>query len=299
MSNENARTLLVTGASGHLGRRVVELLLDRGGGDRVIAASRTTDKLADLAKKGAEVRRADFDDAASLEAAFAGVDRLLIVSTDALDRPGRRLEQHLAAVAAAKRAGVKHVVYTSLTDPIRTATISIANDHAKTEEALKSSGLAHTVLRNALYTDLFAHTLPRAVATGTLAAAVGTQGVGYVTREDCARAAAAALAARTDSSAVYEVTGPEVVTHAQLAGMLSELSGKTVTYAPITEEALRAGLAGAGLPPPVVDLYASFDRAISQGLLAVHTDAVQRLTGRAPQSVRAFLEANRGAFAGQ
>src|SRR4051794_23190970 len=159
------RTLLVTGASGQLGRRVVELLLDAKAGT-VIAATRDPAKVADLAARGAVVRKADFEDEASLAEAFAGVDRLLLVSTDAVDRPGRRIAQHEAAVRAAVRAGVKHIVYTSMPNPGVDSPVSIAVDHRKTEEAITATSLGFTILRNNLYTDLLLQSLPRAVATG-------------------------------------------------------------------------------------------------------------------------------------
>src|ERR1700722_8416773 len=143
------RTLFVTGAGGHLGRRVVEILLEKGAG-KIVAGTRKPEKLADLAARGVEVRPADFDDPKGLEAALAGVDRVLIISTDAIDRPGRRLAQHRAAVAAATRAAVKHVVYTSMPNP-ETSPVVFAPDHLGTEQALKASGISYTILRNCWY----------------------------------------------------------------------------------------------------------------------------------------------------
>lgn len=189
------RTLFVTGASGHLGRRVIELLLEKNAG-KIVAGTRTPEKLADLAARGVVVRHADFEDPKSLEAAFAGADRVLIVSTDAIDRPGRRIAQHRAAVAAAVRAGVKHAVYTSMPNP-ETSPVTFAPDHLGTEQALKSSGLTYTILRNCWYTEYLVPGLAAAVAAGKLISATGNGGAPYVTREDCAQAAAAALASMT------------------------------------------------------------------------------------------------------
>src|ERR1700728_599886 len=145
------RTLFVTGAGGHLGRRVVELLIEQRAG-KIVAGTRKPEKLADLAARGVAVRHADFEDAKGLEAALAGVDRVLIISTDAIDRPGRRLAQHQAAVAAAARAGVKHVVYTSMPNP-ETSPVVFAPDHLGTEQALKASGMGWTVLRDCWWSD--------------------------------------------------------------------------------------------------------------------------------------------------
>jgi NAD(P)H dehydrogenase (quinone) len=289
------RTLLVTGASGHLGRRVVELLL-AAGEDHIAVTTRTPDQVADLAARGVSVRRADFDDPGSLPAAFAGVDRLLLVSTDALDRPGRRLAQHRGAISAARAAGVAHVVYTSVVNPGPESPVTLAPDHHGTELALEESGLGFTALRNSLYTDLLLHTLPRAVATGQLVTASGTGATTYVTREDCARIAAAALAAASTGRRAVDVTGPEALTGADIARITSELTGRPVTHVAIPADDLRAGLLGAGLPPPIADVYVSFDVAVARGFFAQVSPAVQELTGRAPASVASFLAAHRAAL---
>lgn len=286
------QTLLVTGASGHLGRRVIELLLEAGAGP-IIATTRSPAKLADLAARGVDVRQADFDDPASLAHAFAGADRLLLVSTDTVDGTDRRVVQHRNAIAAAAHAGVTHVLYTSLIRPEPGNPAVVAPDHYATEQALAASALDWTVLRNSLYTDLFLLSLPRAAATGQLIAAAGGGGAGYVTREDCARAAASALAAPTTGRTTLDITGPAVVTQADLAQILSALAGRAVAYLPVEPEAMVAGMVAGGLPEPVAQLFVSFDRAIAQGALAVASSAVADLTGRAPQSVADFLKANR------
>jgi NAD(P)H dehydrogenase (quinone) len=289
------QTLLVTGASGHLGRRVVELLLEAKAG-HIIAATRTPEKIADLAKLGAEVRQADFDQPDSLAAAFAGVDRLLLISTDAVMVPGQRLAQHRAAIAAAVQAGVKHVVYTSLTRPKPGTPITIAGDHYGTEQALAESPLDWTVLRNNVYTEMLLMSLPQAVTMGQLVAAAGEGGVGYVTREDCARAAAAALSATTSGRVTLEVTGPEVVTYAELAQLASEISGRSVNYVSVTPEEMVKILSGAGLPQGVAETLVSFQTATAQGILGITTPAVTNLTGTAPQSVRDYLVAHQEAL---
>lgn len=295
MSANHPRTLLVTGASGQLGRRVIELLLEANAG-HVIAATRSPDKLADLAARGVEVRKADFDAPSSLADAFAGVDRLLLISTDVLDGTDRRQVQHRNAVKAAEQAGVKHVLYTSITRPEPGSPIAIAPDHYATEQALAASSLDWTSLRNNVYTDMFLQSLPRAVATGQLVAAAGDGGAVYVTREDCARAAAAALAAHDSGRITLDITGPAIVTHAELARILSAITERPVTYVPVAPEAIVAGMVAAGLPEFVARLLVTFDIGIAQGTLAVASSTVADLTGKAPQSVADFLIANRDAL---
>lgn len=292
MTEQHQQTLLVTGASGQLGRRVVELLLEANAG-RVVAATRTPDKLADLAGRGVEVRQADFDDPGSLPSAFAGVDRLLLISTDVVDGTDRRIRQHRNAVNAAGQTGVKHVIYTSLIRPEPGSPVAIAPDHYATEQALAASPLDWTVLRNNVYTDVLLRSLPRAVATGQLVAAAGEGGAGYVTREDCARAAAAALAASNSGRTTLDITGPAIVTHAELAQIVSAITDRPVTYVPVEPEVLKAGMVAAGLPDFVAGMLVSFDVAIAQGVLAVVSTTVADLTGKAPQSVHDFLAAHR------
>lgn len=296
MSTSNERTLIVSGASGQLGRQVVEHLLSAGE-RRVVALSRSPERLADLAARGVVVRRADFERPEELVDAFAGGDRLLLISTDAVDQPGRRRAQHLAAVDAAARAGVGHVVYTSLTGP-DDSPVTIAPDHRDTEAALAATGLGFTILRNNLYTEFLLGGLGRAVATGELVAAAGDGGVGYVTRADCARAAAAALRAATTGRVTLDITGPELVTHAELARLAGELAGRPIAYVPVTADALQAGMLAAGVPAGFAEILASFDVAVARGKLAVVSNAVAELTGRPPTSVAAFLAAHRDALLG-
>jgi NAD(P)H dehydrogenase (quinone) len=286
--------LVVTGAGGQLGRRVVELLLEAGVGD-IVAASRDPAKLADLAARGVETRRADFDDPASLTQAFAGVDRLLLVSTDALGQPGQRIAQHRAAIAAAVAAGVSHVVYTSAPGARPEVGGGIIDDHFWTEQALAASPLTWTINRHNLYAELILQGAGQALASGALYSATAGKGRAYVTREDCARADAAALT-KGQGRQILDISGPAAVTQDEIAALLSALSGKTVVHHDVPDAGLRQGLTAAGLPPFFVDALAAFDHQASQGQHAIVTDAVEVLTGQAPTSVQAFLEANRAAL---
>lgn len=291
MSENQKPTLLVTGASGHLGRRVIELLLEANAGT-IIAASRAPEKLTDFAAKGVIVRKADFEDPTSLTAAFAGVDRLLLISTDALGVPGLRIQQHTNAVKAAEAAGVKHVVYTSLTKADDTP-ILLAPDHVATEKALAESRLGWTVLRNNVYSEMQLGALARAISLGGLYSACGEGKIGYITREDCARAAAAALASNFDGKRTLEVTGPEAVSQHDLAAIASEISGRTIHYVALPLETLIQGMVDSGLPRPVAEVYASFDDAAAKGKLDVVTNVVETLTGKQPIRLADYIAANR------
>lgn len=294
MSTPAKPTLLVTGASGNLGRQAVEHLLAEGG-TRVIAATRDPAKLADLAARGAEVRAADFDHPASLAAAFAGVDRLLLISTDTLDVPGKRLAQHRAAVAAAKAAGIGHVVYTSAPAPHPIAGGGLEDDHFWTEVALYESGLDWTVLRNSLYADLLPLSLGQALATGQMFSATAGGARAYVTRADAARTAAHALL-KAEGRQVLDVTGPQGVTQDEVAALVGELTGRPIAHIDVPPEGLRQGMIGAGLPPFLVDALVAFDVAAARGYHAIVTPTVKDLTGQAPATLRDFLTANRASL---
>ena len=291
-------TFLVTGANGKLGRQVVQLLLDAKAGT-VIAASRDTSKLADLAAKGAETRRADFDDPATLPAAFAGIGRALLISTDTIGEPGQRLRQQEGAVRALAAAGVRHVVYTSMPRP-EGSPVLIAPDHAGTERALHDSALEFTILRNNMYAEMLLQTLPPALASGQLVDARGGGAVAYVTRDDCARVAAAALADRgRHGRATFDITGPAAITSDQLAARLSELAGKPVAHVNVPPAALVDGLVQHGLVRGLAEIFASFDVGIARGDLGQVSDGVQRLSGRAPTPLDDFLQAQRAQLVGR
>lgn len=293
MSQPQQRTLLVTGASGHFGRQVVELLVEAGT-DHVIAATRSPEKLADLQARGVETRYASFDEPESLAGAFTGVDRLLLISTDVTGQGDRRLEQHRAAVRAAEQAGVQHVLYTSITNPAADTPIILALDHYGTEQALEASSMGYTFLRNNIYTEILIGSINQALQFGgKLFAAAGDGRNAYVTREDCARAAAAALASSFEGRRALDITGPEALTQYDVARIGSEITGQPITYIPLDFETLVGNMVGAGLPRPIAEAYASFDKGTAQGVLDLVSEDFETLTGRKPTSVREFLTEHR------
>lgn len=285
----------ITGAGGQLGRRAAELALERAEPANLILVTRTPDTLADLAARGAEVRRGDFDEPASLEAAFAGVERLLLVSTDALDR---RAEQQRAAIDAAKAAGLKHVIYTSVPNPVEAhPTGLLGESHRQTEEALRASGLDWTLLRNSLYADMQVPAAAQAAASGRLFSNAGEGRIAHVTREDCAAVAAAVLTSDGHAGAILDVTGPELLTDGERAALFAELSGRPVQLVQLDDAAYAEGLVAAGVPEPMARVLAGFGIAQRDGLLDVRTSVVEDLTGRPATSLRQLLEASREALA--
>ena len=289
-------TLLVTGAAGNLGRAVLDVLLEKKVGP-LVATTRDPSKLKAYADRGVEVRAASFDDPASMAKAFQGVERALLISTDAMDKPGHRVTQHLAALKAMEAAGVKHVVYTSLPDPQHSSTL-VAPDHARTEAAIVASRLTHTILRNNLY--LHMQPFAQALQTGQWIDARGNGATSFVTREDCARAAAGALAdASVTGREALDVTGPESLTSDQMAALLTEVFQKPVKHVSVPTAAMKDALVQHGLPAPVAELLVSFDVAISKGELARVTDTVQRYSGKPAESVRSYLQAHHAELTGK
>ncbi len=293
-----AETLLVTGAAGQFGRLVLDALLASGKTNpaNIIATSRDVAKLDDYAAKGVKTRTADFDDPGSLDAAFAGADRILIVSTDVLDQPGKRLKQHLAAVAAAKKAGVKHILYTSMPDPEKSV-IPFAADHLGTENAIKTTGIPYTILRNAWYMENLFLALPHALASGQWFSSAGNGRISHVARADLAKAAAAALEAGSSESRTYTLTGSEARSTEEIAALAAAATGKKLDVVQISDEALAGGLKGAGLPDFLIPILVSFDANTREGHFDFVTDDVATLTGKAPLGLSAFLEANKAALA--
>jgi NAD(P)H dehydrogenase (quinone) len=292
-------TIFVTGASGQLGRAIIDNLLGERGvpASRIIAGSRSPEKLSELAAKGVTVRKADFDDPAGLEQAFAGAGTVLVISTDALDGTDTRQRQHKAAIAAAAKAGAKRVAYTSMPDP-ETSMVSFAPDHLLSEEVVKASGLLYLIFRNNWYQENLLMGLPQAVASGQWYSSAADGRTAHVARNDIAAAIAAALASPPAGSATYDLTGAEALTNAEIAALASGILGKAVQLVSVTDEQLAGGMKAAGVPEPFIPTLVSFDTATRAGNLAAITSDVETLSGKKPRSLKAYLEANKAAFLG-
>jgi NAD(P)H dehydrogenase (quinone) len=280
-------TLGITGASGNLGRLTTEALLERVDPGDLVLVTRTPSKLSEVAARGAEVRHGDFSDPSTLDPAFAGIDRLLLISTDVIRE---RMPGHLAAIDAARRAGVSHVLYTSGIKPVAENPAVAAADHGATEEGLRDSGLEWSFLRNSLYAEYQVPTASQAIASGRHVHNSGDGGVSYVSRADCAAAAAGALTGAAQPGRAYDITGPEAVTEADLAALASELSGRSIEVVELDDDAYVAGLVEhAGLPEQVARNLASFGASAREGFADTVADSVQELSGRAPRSLREVL----------
>jgi NAD(P)H dehydrogenase (quinone) len=291
-----AQKLLVTGASGKLGQLVLDALLTRGvSAANIIATTRDPSKLSAYAAKGIEVRAADFNDAELTRKAFNGADRLALISTDALDDKGTRQKQQADAVAAAKAAGVKHIVYTSLPDAENSKVI-FAPDHLNTEKAIKASGLAYTFLRNTWYQENLFMNLPQVLKSGHWYTSSGTGKIAHIAREDCAEAIAAALASGSTESKTYTLTGAELRSTDEVAALASEVTGKPIEVIHLSDEQLAGGMKAAGVPEFLIPTLVSFDTAAREGNLGALTDDVETLTGRKPKPFRAFFEESKDAL---
>ncbi|GAA5022070.1 SDR family oxidoreductase [Terrabacter aeriphilus] len=284
-------TLLVTGASGHLGRLVVQSLLERGTpASDVVAVVRDPESVADLATRGVVVRRADYGDPASLDAAFAGVDRLLLVSGSEV---GQRIAQHANVIEAAKRAGVGFVAYTSITRA-DTSDLLLAAEHRATEELLAESGLPHALLRNSWYLENYTAQLPTYLEHGAVLGAAGDGRVSAAARADYADAAAVVLAAddgRGHDGAVYELGGDDAFTLGELAAAVGRATGRELAYRDLSVPDYTAALVVAGLPEAYAGVLADSDRGIAEGALSTDSGDLARLIGRPTTSLEDALRA--------
>jgi NAD(P)H dehydrogenase (quinone) len=248
-------TIAVTGATGHLGRLVVDALIDRGvEPGSIVAAVRSPEKAAGLLARGVQVREADFDKPETLPAAFAGVDKLLLISTS---DPGSRLAQHTAAIDAAKAARVGFVAYTSI---LRAGTtpVLLAADHKATEELLAASGLRHSFLRNGWYVENYTSQIPTVKQTGGFIGSAGEGRIAAATRLDYAEAAAAVLLLE-NPRAVYELGGDQPFTMAELAAEVGKQLGTEIGYTDLPAEKLVEILSGAGVPEGFAAILADTD----------------------------------------
>jgi NAD(P)H dehydrogenase (quinone) len=292
--------IIITGASGAFGRAAAARLIERRSARDLILTSRTPETLADFAARGANVRRADFDDPASLEEAFAGGTKMLLISTA---RVGTRVSQHANAIQAAVRCGVRHIAYTSVlgaAEPANPALVKL--DHRATEEILEGSGAAWTFLRDSQYAEAIAGAMvPGALAAGRIPDNAHEGRVAFVSRADCVACATEVLLQKGHENRAYDITGPELMTIPQALALASEIAGRPIVVESVDDEGMLRHFDSLGIPRHASDIVpagpipwssddmVTFGRSIREGFFDKLTPHVRQLTGRDPKPLREVM----------
>ena len=268
--------IIVTGANGQLGQLVINELLKTLPASQIVAAVRSPEKAASLKALGVTVRQADYTRPETLETAFAGATKLLLISSSEV---GARATQHANVIAAAKKAGVPYIAYTSLLRA-DTSPLSLAAEHIATEKMLAESGIAHTLLRNGWYTENYAASIAPALQYGVFIGAAGEGRIASAARADYAAAAAAVLTSEGHAGKVYELAGDDSYTLGEFAAAIAQTSGKPVSYQNMSEADFTVALTQAGLPAGFAAILAQSDTGAAQGGLFDDSHTISRLTGR-------------------
>lgn len=286
--------IVITGASGQLGRLVIEALLQTVPAGEIVAAVRNPEKVADLAARGVQVRVADYDQPASLAAAFAGADKLLLISANEV---GRRVPQHRAVIDAAKAAGVGLLAYTSILHA-DSSPLPLAAEHQETEALIRASGVPAVILRNGWYTENYLAGIPTALQYGVVLGCAGDGRIASAARADYAAAAAAVLTRDDQAGRIYELAGDASYTLAELAAEIAKQSGQAVNYQNLPESEFKAALLGAGLPDFLATLLAESDAGASKGGLFDDSHQLSQLIGRPTTSLANMVAVQLAATAG-
>lgn len=277
--------IAITGATGNLGRHVVAGLLERVPAAQLAVAVRDPSKAQDFAARGVSVRRADYEDAASVERALSGVDKLLLISSSEV---GRRAAQHETVIDAAKRAGVKLIVYTSILHA-DSSPLALAVEHKATEQALAASGVPHVVLRNGWYFENYTEHLAPALQHNTFIGSAGAGRISAASRADYAAAAVAVLTSEGHAGKTYELAGDEAFSMAELAAVVSKQVGRAIGYADLPAEHYQAALTGAGVPEPMARVLVDADLGAAKGALENGARVLSSLIGRPTTTLSAAL----------
>ncbi len=277
--------ILITGATGHLGRLVVNKLKQKISPERIVALVRSAEKAADIGL-GVEIKEGDYNKPETLNQAMKGIDILLLISSSEV---GKRAEQHKNVIDAAKQAGVKRIVYTSLLHA-DTSSLSLAEEHVATEADLKASGIAYTILRNGWYTENYADSIQGALASGAIIGSAGEGKISAATRADYADAAVIVLTTEGHEGKTYELAGDESFSLRELAAEISRQSGKDISYNNLPEEVYAAQLVSFGLSEELARAIAGWDLGIAKGDLFDESHQLSKLTGRPATPLAAFVE---------
>jgi len=268
--------IVVTGATGQLGRLVIASLLTKVPAADIVAAVRNVDKAGDIATLGVQIRHADYTLPSTWDEALKGADKLLLISSSEI---GQRVEQHRAVIEAAKRAGIKLLAYTSVLHA-DTSPLGLAFEHRETEALIRASGVPFVLLRNGWYTENYAAGVPAALVQGNLYGCAGSGRISSAARADYAEAAAKALTADNQAGGVYELAGDTAYTLTELAAEISHQSGKNIGYVDMPESEYKALLVQVGLPEPIAELLANSDAGASRDALFDDGHQLSTLIGR-------------------
>ncbi len=268
--------IVITGATGQLGRLVIAALLRKVPASGIVAAVRNADKAKDLKALGVGVRIADYNDPSAWDAALQGAGKVLLISSSEV---GQRARQHRSVIDAAKRTGVRLLAYTSILR-CDTSIIGLAGEHRETEAYIRASGVPFVLLRNSWYTENYTAGIPAILSAGSLYGCAGEGRVSSAARADYADAAAAALTLTGQAGRVYELAGDSGYTHAEFAAEISRRTGRKIGYVNVTEAEYREALKKAGLPDAYAELIADSDAAASKGALFDDGKQMQKLIGR-------------------
>lgn len=279
--------IVVTGASGQLGRLVIQSLLKTVPAAGIVAAVRQPAAVADLAALGVQVRQADYAQPATLDAAFQGATKVLLISSSAL---GERVAQHGNVIDAARRAGVALLAYTSLLHA-DTSPLGLAAEHTATEALLRASGVPHVLLRNGWYTENYLASLPAVLQHGAVIGSAGEGRIASAARADYADAAAAVLTRDDQAGQVHELAGDTSYTLAEFAAEVGRQTGRAIPYVNLPEADYRGALLGAGLPEPLAQLLADSDVGASKGGLFDDGHRLSALIGRPTTALAAMVDA--------
>lgn len=268
--------IVVTGATGQLGRLVIAALLKKSAASNIIAAVRNVEKAQDLAALGVQVRQADYSQPESWDGALKGANKVLLISSSEI---GQRAKQHRTVIDAAKRAGIKLLAYTSVLRA-DTSVLGLAAEHKETEVIIRASGVPFVLLRNGWYTENYMGSVPSALDHGAVYGSAGDGRISAASRTDYAEAAATVLTADNQAGKTYELAGDIAFTLSELAAEISRQSGKTIGYVNLPETDYKNLLIKVGLPEVLADLLADSDTGVSKGALFDDSHQLSTLIGR-------------------
>ena len=279
--------IVITGATGQLGRLVITLLLKKVPAASLVATVRNVEKAEEIAALGVQVRQADYNQPASWNAALQGADKVLLISSSEI---GQRTQQHRAVIDAAKRAGVKLLAYTSVLHA-DTSVLGLAGEHRETEAAIRASGLPFVLLRNGWYTENYAMGIPAALSLGAVYGCAGDGRISSAARADYAEAAAVVLTSDNPAGKVYELAGDTSYTLSEFAVEISRQSGKTISYVNLPEAEYKKALLGTSLPEFLAEQLANSDTGVSMGALFDDGKQLSKLIGRPTSALATAVRA--------